>query len=73
MKTQTQILEGEAALEALIARNIPDWSARQVLETARTLGVNNVPVDGGRSVLGVRYEDGHYYIGDPDFTSALVR
>jgi hypothetical protein len=63
----TQILKGEAAFDALIARELPDWQARKVLATARQLGVNNIPVDGGRDVLGVRYEGGYFYIGDPDF------
>lgn len=62
-KIPTKILKGEAALSELMAKGMPDWEAKQVLQTARTYGLNNIPVNGGYSCMSVEYQDGHYTLG----------
>ena len=61
---RTQTLKGDAALESLMARGMPDWQAKQVLMTARTYGVNSTPVNGLRSVMTITWEDGVFTLGD---------
>lgn len=67
---QTQVLKGPPALETLMAKGLPDWQARQVLEVARTYGLVNFTINGDRDLMGVKYIDGHYHLGEPDFSEA---
>lgn len=64
----TQVLKGQAALESLVARGMPDWQAKKVLATARLYGLYNFPIDGGYSVMGAKYIEGHFHLGDADFS-----
>lgn len=61
---RTQILDGPAALESLMARGMPDWQAKQVLSTVRTHGISSFPVNNLRGTMTVTYEDGHFVLGD---------
>ena len=61
---RTQILDGQAALESLLARGMRDWEARQVLEVARTYKINSVPMQGGYSTMTITWENGRFVFGD---------
>lgn len=65
---RTQVLRGEAALEALMAKRLPDWQAKKVLGVARTYGLINFTVNGDRDLMSVKFIDGHYHLGDADFS-----
>jgi hypothetical protein len=61
---RTQYLKGKAAEEAIMARGVLDWQAKKALATARLYGVNNIPVNNDRDVLGIEaLDDGLYAIG----------
>ena len=68
---KTKVLDGPAALEELVSTHkLLDWQARKVLATARQFGLNNFPVNGGHDVMGVKYIDGLFHLGDADFSGA---
>lgn len=63
-RTLMKALAGKAALAELLAWDMPDWQARQVLETARNYGECTIPVEAGYSTLTItRDENGGYLIG----------
>lgn len=62
-RTLVKILEGQAALDELIAWKMPDWQAKKVLSDALKYDETTFPVEGGYSTLTVEHKDGHYHVG----------